>query len=334
MAFGLNTLFGRLVGAVIALHAITLPLLFFGVTYVVGESHRDSFVDYVRDYGRVLADAVENVDGDDRRVVELLDGAMLTGWGVYAELDTENGPIKSTVASPIAAHLFENDLAFGEHDDDVYYLAFPVRSAGKDAWLRLGFDERPTLEQIARVRSQLLISLTVYFFVTITLVALLSGLLTRKMSVLQAASRRVASGVHTARLELDTGIVELSQFANDLDSMRHELVGTNARLQREIHMREDAELKRVQLETQIRQTQKIETIGTFSGGIAHEFNNILTPIIFYVEMLLDDHAHDAPLTHDLNRVQALAIRAKSLVKRILTFSHQDAAVKMERFSVS
>jgi signal transduction histidine kinase len=333
MAIRLNSLFARLVGAVTALHAIALPLLFFGVMYVVGESHRDNFVDHVRDYGRVLADVFESINGDDQRAIDLLDGAMLTGWGVYAELVREDGVVSSTVSKPREGLTFESDLAFGEHDDDVYYLSFPVHSPAGDSVLRLGFDERPTLEQIARVRERLLLVLSLYFLITTALVALLSSLLTQKMKVLQIASRQVASGVHTTRLELDTGIVELSQFANDLDSMRRELVGTNAQLKREISMREEAELKRVQLETQIRQAQKIETIGTFSGGIAHEFNNILTPIIFYAEMLLDDRPDDSTLAHDVGRIHGLALRAKSLVKRILTFSHQGESGKKTRFDV-
>lgn len=329
----MNTLFARLVGTVTALHAVTLPLLFFGVMYIVGQSHRDLFLDHVRDYGRVLADAFETTNGNDQRAMELLDGAMLTPSGVYAELVESNRVIASSVASSREGLKFDSDLEFGEHDDDVYYLSLPVHVGTGDGLLRLGFDEQPTLEQIARVRTQLFVVLTLYFIVTTILVALFSGLLTRRMRVLQAASRRVASGVHTARLELDTGIAELSEFANDLDSMRRELVGTNEQLKHEIRMREEAELKRVQLETQIRQAQKIETIGTFSGGIAHEFNNILTPIIFYAEMLLDDRPDDPTLTHDLGRVHSLALRAKSLVKRILTFSHQGEPAKKTRFDV-
>lgn len=90
--------------------------------YIVGQSHRDLFLDHVRDYGRVLADAFETTNGNDQRAMELLDGAMLTPSGVYAELVESNRVIASSVASSREGLKFDSDLEFGEHDDDVYYL--------------------------------------------------------------------------------------------------------------------------------------------------------------------------------------------------------------------
>jgi len=87
------------------------------------------------------------------------------------------------------------------------------------------------------------------------------------------------------------------------------------------HKRAEAEKQR--LESQLQQTQKMETIGTLAGGIAHDFNNILFPILGYSEMLLDDFPEDSQFYDDLNKIYTGAIRAKGLVKQILTFSRQE-----------
>jgi len=77
------------------------------------------------------------------------------------------------------------------------------------------------------------------------------------------------------------------------------------------------------LENQLQQAQKMETIGTLAGGIAHDFNNILFPIVGHAEMLLEDIPKDSPLRSSSNEIFVSALRAKDLVKQILTFSRQE-----------
>jgi len=85
--------------------------------------------------------------------------------------------------------------------------------------------------------------------------------------------------------------------------------------------RDITELKNMELHFQ--QSQKMESIGTLAGGIAHDFNNILFPIVGYSEMLLEDVPDDSPLCESLNEIYSGALRAKGLVKQILTFSRQE-----------
>ncbi len=83
----------------------------------------------------------------------------------------------------------------------------------------------------------------------------------------------------------------------------------------------------VQLEAQLKQIHKMEAIGTLAGGIAHDLNNILFPIIGYTEMSLDDASPGSQMAQNLSEILQAATRAKQLVKQILTFSKQDSATR-------
>ena len=84
-----------------------------------------------------------------------------------------------------------------------------------------------------------------------------------------------------------------------------------------------AESEKHELETQLRQAQKLETIGTLAGGIAHDFNNILTPIMGYAEMLEQMVPPGKPIADYIHEIRHASERAKNLVEQILTFSRMD-----------
>ena len=78
------------------------------------------------------------------------------------------------------------------------------------------------------------------------------------------------------------------------------------------------------LERQLRHTQKMEAIGTLAGGVAHDFNNVLTPIMGYTEIirlkLQQDGFEDKAVYEYLEQILKASKRAKSLVEQVLTFS--------------
>lgn len=73
---------------------------------------------------------------------------------------------------------------------------------------------------------------------------------------------------------------------------------------------------------QLRQTQKMESIGTLAGGIAHDFNNILYPIIGFTELSIDELPQNHPVQENLEDILRGAQRASELVRQILLFSRQ------------
>ncbi len=78
-----------------------------------------------------------------------------------------------------------------------------------------------------------------------------------------------------------------------------------------------------ELESHLRQAQKLEAIGTLAGGIAHDFNNLLLPILLNVEELQRTAPGEQPDPRLLRDVRVAAERARDLVRRILTFSRNE-----------
>jgi signal transduction histidine kinase/CheY-like chemotaxis protein len=96
-------------------------------------------------------------------------------------------------------------------------------------------------------------------------------------------------------------------------------------LSRQLRRIEQAQSDREQLEAQLRQSQKMEAMGTLAGGIAHDFNNILGAILGYGELAQHESKPDSSLRRYVDNVMHAAERAKALVDRILGFSRSGLA---------
>ena len=90
----------------------------------------------------------------------------------------------------------------------------------------------------------------------------------------------------------------------------------------DITERKRAEEEKKKLEAQLRQSHKLEAIGTLAGGIAHDFNNILGVIVGNTELALLDVPESNTAHQNLLAVRETCLRAKDLVKQILTFGRK------------
>jgi signal transduction histidine kinase len=86
--------------------------------------------------------------------------------------------------------------------------------------------------------------------------------------------------------------------------------------------RHSMEQERSRLETRLQQARRMETVGTFSSGIAHNFNNILGGILGHTEMAEEHLASNARTRRNLDAIRRGAERARDLVDQMLTFGRR------------
>lgn len=91
---------------------------------------------------------------------------------------------------------------------------------------------------------------------------------------------------------------------------------------RDISERKRAEAERRRLEEELAQMRRMESIGRLAGGMAHDFNNMLTPILSYATMLRDELPADDERRADLGEVVRAAERARDLVRQLLAYSRR------------
>lgn len=91
---------------------------------------------------------------------------------------------------------------------------------------------------------------------------------------------------------------------------------------RDITARKQAEADRDRLELQMRQAQKLQALGTFAGGVAHEFNNLLAVILGHTALARGDPALPAATREHLQSIEEAACDARGLVLQLLAVGRQ------------
>ena len=90
----------------------------------------------------------------------------------------------------------------------------------------------------------------------------------------------------------------------------------------DITARKQAELEREQMQAQLTQAQKMESVGRLAGGVAHDFNNMIGAILGHAEMALEDMRPDNPLRPDLMEILKATKRSSDLTRQLLAFARK------------
>ena len=114
------------------------------------------------------------------------------------------------------------------------------------------------------------------------------------------------------------------QLEHRVQERTSELNRAIALLREEIADRKHAEEERANMEVDLRHAQKLQAIGVLAGGVAHDFNNILTSIAGYTELAQDLVPKDSEAHSHLDQVTKASMRAGDLVRGLLMFGRKGA----------
>jgi len=120
-----------------------------------------------------------------------------------------------------------------------------------------------------------------------------------------------------------------SVFPVDVDANLFEFEGGRHSVSfvRDLTEKKNHEKQKAAMEDHLRQTQRMEALGTLAGGIAHDFNNIIAAIHGYSELAQLRCPDNSKLRNYLEQITTASIRAKNLVQQILTFSRKGKTEK-------
>lgn len=136
-----------------------------------------------------------------------------------------------------------------------------------------------------------------------------------RVSALQEASRRLAGGDLNTRVSDLVKGGELGNLGQAFDEMARLLA------LREQEQQTAVKEKKLLLE-QLSQSQKMESIGRLAGGVAHDLNNLLTPILGYADLLKREYSHDARAVERLDHILTASEKAKRLIQQLLSFGRK------------
>jgi signal transduction histidine kinase len=133
---------------------------------------------------------------------------------------------------------------------------------------------------------------------------------------------RVPIVVLTSQDDDDVGVEAVHRGAQDYlvkSATDAQLLARSVRYARE---RADWRRQTLEREAELRQAHKMEAVGRLAGGVAHDFNNVLTAIFGYTDLLLEQFTDDDPRRQDVVEIRRSAERAASLTRQLLAFSRK------------
>jgi signal transduction histidine kinase/ActR/RegA family two-component response regulator len=143
---------------------------------------------------------------------------------------------------------------------------------------------------------------------------------------IEYTSRRNFILVHLYKEEREKVDAVNRELEKRVKARTQDLTESNHRLKEEIAAHLRAEKQKKELEMHLQRAQKMESLGTLAGGVAHDLNNILTGVVSYPDLLLTEVSEDSPFRDALLTIKNSGEKAAAIVQDLLTLARRGVAV--------
>ena len=242
----------------------------------------------------------------------------------------------------------EDIFTYARGNDEVMGLARPV--AGTPWLILIEFPDAVVLKPVTSYVKRIVVIGLLLFVVGVAGAFVLSRNITSPIYQLTAGATAISRGDHSRSVNIHQND-ELGQLANAFNAMREKVSNSQRELEQKVqertrqleeanrqleslsqshaHKRSVAEKERTDAlealhhtEKQLVQSQKLEAVGRLAGGISHDFNNLLTVILGYSDIMKRNLPDGDPLRRNLEEIIRASERAASLTRQLLAFSRK------------
>ena len=255
---------------------------------------------------------------DTRTLNLVIRGFLLNGDIVFAQITDENGEAIVSYGKPD----IDNDI---KRTIPLYY-----RDEGKNVFLgklTIAASKRSAFREIeSSIMITLFQSLLLMAIISLSIIYIFWYLVSRHLIAVQRYTRRITFEKQPPPLILDRPVNkhtkddELASTVDAINYMYRKAIEAYRKLENETS-------EKIKLEQQLRQVQKMESIGRLAAGIAHDFNNVLSVIIGYSDLLLTTIPSNDPIHEKIKRIHDSGSRAATLTRQLLAFSRKQVLEK-------
>ena len=250
----------------------------------------------------------------DTRALDLvMKGFLLNNDIVFSQITDENGKVVVSHGMSDSDNDIKKTISLYHHDKgrEIFLGKLTVEASKLSA-----FKKARSLIHVTLFQSMLLM-----FILSVAIIFLFHNLVSRHLIAIQRYTRGITLGVQQDSLKLDRPINkhtkndELSSTVDAINFMYRKIFEAYQNL-------ENQTAERFELERQLQQVQKLESIGRLAGGVAHDFNNVLSVIIGYSELLLTQIPPEDPIYKKIKAIYDSGTTASTLTRQLLAFSRK------------
>ena len=255
---------------------------------------------------------------DTRALALVIKGITLNNNIVFSQIADENG-------KAVVSHGIPNNGNIMKRTVPLYH-----RENGKEVFLGTLTIEASKRAAFRKARSLILVTLfqsaLLMLILAAAIIFLFHNLVSRHLVAIQRYTRSITPGERHEPLTLDRPVNahtkddELSSMVDAVNLMCRHVLEAYQNLEKQTS-------DQIRLEQQLHQAQKMESIGRLAGGVAHDFNNVLSVIIGYSGLLLDQVSSNDPMYKKIKAIHDSGEKAATLTRQLLTFSRKQALEK-------